>query len=444
MKKKQIMDDRKANGKGKISGTKLLESKALFSLFLAFLLFLFSGILYAQSNTTTSPYTYYGYGILADQSFTSQRGMGGVGYGLRSSQMINPLNPASFSAVDSMTFMMDFAVKGQAGWLKDQGNQATRYNAGLEYLALQFPLAKGLGMGAGFEPVSYVGYRFAQDTVIPSGQARTIYNGSGGLQKVYLALSYRLQDRLSAGVNLGYLFGDIIRSRVTSVSLASANTTFTSDTLRSSALAYEFGLQYRHPIGKNKEIVIGAVYTPKIKTGTTLMRGEVQYDSKNQLTGNPKYRTTRDSVFQLPESYSAGISYRVLNKWLAAADFQYQRWADAKFYDQTNTLTDRMKINAGTEFIPNVQGHNLFSKMRYRAGAYYTNSYFKVRGYGYQEYGASLGFGIPMVDKRSFINLAFEYAMIRPESSILVKEQYVKFTLGYTFNELWFFKRKLQ
>jgi len=57
-------------------------------------------IAFAQ-NGTNSPYTRYGYGILADKAFISQRGMGGIGYGLRNSQLINPMNPASFSSVDS-------------------------------------------------------------------------------------------------------------------------------------------------------------------------------------------------------------------------------------------------------------------------------------------------------------------------------------------------------
>jgi hypothetical protein len=116
----------------------------------------------AQSANTNSPYTRYGYGQLADPSVASQRGMGGIGYGLRNPKDINPLNPAAFSAVDSMTFMLDFGLKGQVGLFEDNGKKNMRWNAGLEYIAVQFPISKKIGIGAGIEPVSYVGYKYGQ------------------------------------------------------------------------------------------------------------------------------------------------------------------------------------------------------------------------------------------------------------------------------------------
>ena len=60
-----------------------------------------------------------------------------------------------------------------------------------------------------------------------------------------------------------------------------------------------------------------------------------------------------------------------------------------------------------------------------------------------KEYGASVGFGLPLVDGRSIINLSFEYVKIKPEISTMIDEQYLRFTVNYTFNERWFFKWKL-
>ena len=79
---------------------------------------------------------------------------------------------------------------------------------------------------------------------------------------------------------------------------------------------------------------------------------------------------------------------------------------------------------------------------RYRAGLHYSNSYLKVNGSGYKEYGATLGVGFPMLDNRSFINASFEYVKIAPDSKALINEQYLRFTVSYTFNEYWFFKFK--
>jgi hypothetical protein len=414
--------------------------------FLSFFI-LFSFTAFSQSDNTNSPYTRYGYGVLADKTFASQRGMGGIGYGLRNSEIINPLNPASFSAVDTMTFMLDFGIKGQVALMNDGDfGKARRYNGGLEYLAIQIPLAKGLGMGVGIEPVSFVGYQYG-DTAMPQldDVAYKTYKGTGGLNKVYGTLSYNFFKRLSLGVNVGYLFGDIVHERTNTYSTSSSFISSWPDSLRMSGLTYEFGLQYVQKLSRNSELIFGAVYTPKITTNTQVMFDSINYDAQGQITGYPVYYSTKDSVFQMPETFGVGITYHKLNKLTVGADFKYEKWASAKFYDQTDYLTNRMKINAGVEYIPNLMKNHLLSKIRYRAGAHFANSYIiDSNDSKYNEYGMSVGLGIPMVDRRSFVNMAFEYSRLTPQKDVSMSEQYFKLTFSYTFNELWFFKRKLQ
>ena len=411
---------------------------------------LFSFAVFSQSDNTNSPYTRYGYGQLADQTFTSQRGMGGIGYGLRNSQMINPLNPASYSAVDSMTFMLDFGLKGQVALLNDGGHgKARRYNAGLEYVALQIPLGKGLGMGLGIEPVSFVGYQFGDTTHVLNSIAYKTYFGTGGLTKIYSTLSYNLFNRLSLGINIGYMFGHIINNGSESyTSTTDAYTIAWPDSMIVKGLTYEAGLQYVQRLSKNSEVVFGAVYSPKITTNTRVRADVQRYDISTGaivMMSDSIFYNTRDSVFQMPETYGIGVTYRKKDKLTLGADFQYQRWADAKFYDKTDTLANRMKINAGVEYIPNVRSNSLFSRIRYRAGGYFANSYIIDKNHSkYNEYGLSIGMGIPMVDRRSFFNMAFEYSRLTPQKPVSMSEQYFKLTVSCTFNELWFYKRKLQ
>ena len=88
---------------------------------------------------------------------------------------------------------------------------------------------------------------------------------------------------------------------------------------------------------------------------------------------------------------------------------------------------------------------------RNRAGVHYGDSYLRVgrsaennyQGHGYKEYGASVGFGLPLIDNRSLLNISFEYVKTRPELSTMVEQQYFRFAVSYAFNELWFFKRKV-
>ena len=72
---------------------------------------LFSSLQFVGSqNNTNSPYTRFGYGELTEGSATELRGMGGVGFANRSKNTINVLNPASYTSVDSLTFI-DLNVK---------------------------------------------------------------------------------------------------------------------------------------------------------------------------------------------------------------------------------------------------------------------------------------------------------------------------------------------
>ncbi len=48
------------------------------------MMFLFYWSVSAQNNTF-SPYSRYGYGIISEPAFGGASGMGGIGYGLRSS-----------------------------------------------------------------------------------------------------------------------------------------------------------------------------------------------------------------------------------------------------------------------------------------------------------------------------------------------------------------------
>ena len=58
-------------------------------------------------NGSNSSYSRFGLGTLCDPSQTANRAMGGVGYGLRNGQRVNMLNPASYSAIDSLSFIFD-------------------------------------------------------------------------------------------------------------------------------------------------------------------------------------------------------------------------------------------------------------------------------------------------------------------------------------------------
>ena len=66
-----------------------------------------------SSINAFSPYTMYGIGEQNTPGTLPMRSMGGVGVAMRSSGVVNLLNPAAFSAAPQKSFLFNFGLEGQ-------------------------------------------------------------------------------------------------------------------------------------------------------------------------------------------------------------------------------------------------------------------------------------------------------------------------------------------
>ena len=96
---------------------------------------------YGQSFLN-SPYTRFGLGELYQGGFSQNLALGGITAGYRAQNSINYLNPASYTALDTLSFVFDFGVQG--GWLSVQSNSgsSTTPMAYLDHLAMMFPVTR--------------------------------------------------------------------------------------------------------------------------------------------------------------------------------------------------------------------------------------------------------------------------------------------------------------
>jgi hypothetical protein len=391
--------------------------------------------LFAQ-NSTNSPYTRYGYGALADRSFGAGRSMGGIGYGLRSSRQINPMNPASYSSMDSLTFLLDAGATFQLSWFDDNNNRQRNMNGNFEYVAMQFPLTRKLAVSVGLLPYSHVGYNFGAYSEDGPGSL-VEYSGTGGLNEVYAGLSADIwKKRLAFGANISYLFGNVDHRR----RITTSNIMYTMKKVEVHDMKFDLGVQYTHPLTRTDRMTFGAAYSPGKKLSATaydLISFDQYFSSLAQAD------TSRNAGFDIPATYGLGVTYTKDYKMILAADVSYQNWANAHYFGSNENFKNRVKVALGAEYIPNNFTRAYMSRVRYRAGLHYNSSYLKIKDAGYNELGANLGLGFPMLDNRSFINASFEYVKVVPDSKTLINEQYFRFTLSYTFNEFWFFKLKM-
>ncbi|MBQ7422092.1 MAG: hypothetical protein IJV27_08125, partial [Prevotella sp.] len=106
---------------------------------------------FAQSGTN-SPYSQYGLGVLSEQSTGFNRGMNGLAYGFHEHNQVNYQNPASYSAIDSLSFIFDAGISLQLTNFNENGRKLNAKNADFEYAVAAFRAAKHLGVSFGIVP----------------------------------------------------------------------------------------------------------------------------------------------------------------------------------------------------------------------------------------------------------------------------------------------------
>ncbi|MDE5963131.1 MAG: hypothetical protein K2G58_03745, partial [Alistipes sp.] len=143
----------------------------------------------AQTSSVNafSPYTMYGIGEMNTPGTLPMRSMGGVGVAVRKVGDVNLLNPASYSISPQKSFLFDFGVEGQNYYNSQRvagQEKSTAYNTfNIRDVALQFPLAKKLGLGLSLTPYSSVGYRMRYDH--PYSADDPVWGNVGSVQYNY-------------------------------------------------------------------------------------------------------------------------------------------------------------------------------------------------------------------------------------------------------------------
>lgn len=406
------------------------------------LLLAFTSIAASSQNNSNSPYTRYGYGELTESLSGEQRAMGGTGLGLRPSNGINSLNPASYSRIDSTTFLFDLSVSGLLSRFSDPIGKRTLFNGNIDYLTMQIPLMKHVGMSAGLQPYSFSGYNYYSTAHLPTSQypdtifTTQSFSGIGGINQVYGGLSVELLKHISLGINAYYMFGSSINSRQLEFSDATIQPSAQKDSITVSSLRLRYGIQLFKTFNDKHAFNLGAIYEFKQKLNATYT------EATGSVLTDLTTPTDSHKEFELPETYGVGLAYTYNDKLTLTADYSMQKWADAKFIGVVDSLSNRSKIALGMEYQPDRKGKYYYQKILYRAGLNLTDPYYKINGANQpKNFGITFGIGLPLRNSSTILNTSFEYGKVGTAG--MLREDYFKFTVSAAFNETWFFKRKL-
>lgn len=429
------------------------HSKALCAVLLSFIV----TSTFAQSGTN-SPYSQYGLGHLSEQTSGFNRGMNGVGLGFREHNQVNYINPASYSSMDSLTFIFDAGFSGQITNFSENGHKINAKNSDFEYVVAGFRAFKHVGVSFGLLPFTNVGYNYSVTDYLDNDRKTTYTNtyvGGGGIHQAYLGMGWQLFKGFSIGANASYLWGDYERSVVNSYSDSWINTLSKYYTATINSYKIDFGLQYYANINKKNTLTIGLTYGLGHKLNSDPACMVISTNLSTAVADTVPFMI-KDGL-EIPTTFGAGFAWNHNNRIKVGADFMYQKWGDIKFpiykvvndkpsYELSdNYYMDRYKVSLGGEFCNNEMGRKFLDRVRFRVGASYSNPYLKINGQdGPSELSVSAGFGIPIINNynnRSMLNISGQW--VHAAAKGMLTENTFRINIGITFNERWFMKWKV-
>ena len=404
----------------------------------------------AQVVNTNSPYSRYGLGDRESIGYSKSQALGGLSYGLRDKNMINGVNPASFSSQDSMSFILDVALRGR--YVVSQSEKDGAHSdlaANIHHAAIQFPVWRYFGLALGFQPYSQMGYnvtRFETDPNILSkiGNIRYHHHGNGGLSEAFLGLAYKPIANISVGVSARYLFGSLNFAQ----DLYIPNHALYADIRYDDrqvirGIGVTGGVQFTLPIKEDQLLRFGAIaeFVPSLDVERRLEITQVYLGTSYTIANNLLKGTQK---VKYPPKYGIGVLHETRNLSYGA-DFALQDWTtfDLSAAQPKNGLS--YSINAGLQWIPNPTDLRYYLKrVQYRFGFYYTQLPIRLENNLLNEMGVTIGFGFPYRYFSSIFHTAVRLGMRGTTNNGLVRELSAEFLLGVSFNDIWFVKRKFK
>lgn len=403
---------------------------------------LFSFVSFAQEGTA-SPYSFFGIGDVRYKGTTEMRSMAGIGVE-QDSIHLNLDNPASFANLKLTTF----SIAGSLNTTQLKSNLASAgvQRVVLDYLAVGLPIKK-LGIGFGLIPYSSVGYK-VESIAVDATQNSKRFNGTGGVNKVFLGMGYKITPSLSLGADFYYNFGKIETTSLEFMTGIPVGTREMNSAILS-GFNFNAGLMYQTKISSKINFYSSLIYSLEntMKSTNTTGIATVLIDAQfNTSVVDAANNVVSSTNLKLPSKFTFGTGIGESKKWLLAAQFSAR---DAAMWSNTyNSFANvsygkYQKISLGGYFIPQYNSFTSYTKrLVYRAGLKYEKTGLLVNAQSINDIGLSLGIGLPITGSFSNVNFGFELGKKGTTTANLVQENYANFSVSLSLNDKWFEKRK--
>ena len=411
--------------------------------------------LFAQKNSV-SPYSFYGIGESNKTITASQAAMGGMGVSLSDGYHLNLMNPAANSALGLTTYAV--ALESKRIRLQDANTSQNASTTHLSYLAVGIPLGNKTAFTFGLLPNTSVGYSLMQSTYDTDGTSpleSSLYEGTGGTNKVFFGLGKELFKGLSIALQGNYIFGNTQNSvihQVTGVSLA----TKYENNATMNTFMWNAGLHYKTEIHDDLQLQVGA--NIDFENQLDAQSDQYMYSVSFSAYGSPRdtiLSTQGTGTIKTPLKTTVGVGLGKVSKWYAGIDYSFHKplSLEGTFYNNNSRVsyTDYTRLSLGGYYIPKFNSiTSYWERISYRAGLKFEKSGLMVRSsqaagnfHEINDFGISFGVGLPVSKQLSNLNFGLEFGKGGKTTDGLVEEKYIQVKCSFSMNDKWFNKRKI-
>lgn len=374
-----------------------------------------AGGLSAQ-NMTNIPVSMYGVGELAASDGGKYAGLGMAGIALNRAGFMNTQNPACLTRMDTTCFFYDIGVTASVSTYRMWSERSTAAVGNLSRISLGTRVLPRWYAMVGVAPYSSVGYVIQSDQEVEGMEGITVsslFEGTGGLYRLYLTNSFFIGRKWSLGFNIGMISGTVEQTETQE----SALVTRKSD---KGAFYADFGLHYM----LNKNWSLGAIYVLSTKLK---QQNELTYENSS-TTDELEARLYTDKQY-VPQRMGGGLTYET-RRWVLTGDYSWTQWSRNPSSVSSVKYINQHRGNLGVVYVTSPRKPRSAELMM---GVGYSNSYIRLKQGKMYNLEFSAGLAFPLHETTVSLGMAWRKQMNTRSS--LMQESRLSLNLNITFGE---------
>ncbi len=417
---------------------------------------IFSGPAFAQGTIGNIPLSRFGLGLQVPEGNIRTRGMGGAGAAMPSFDFVNQSNPALIAF--NRTTNMDLGIDMTRHWMTDTSlGKALTGGGWPAFVSFTFPVSKKLVMNASIKPYSFTYYSVYTDSYIADANGNntgTIYrqtvSANGSISRASVSAGYTVTPTFLLGLQTSYLYGSLDNYNSFYPGYSYNELTRSQSKINTNELLFKPGAFMRIWNDTATNTAAGLSVSYEFATGLNSLRNQT-IDHLNPNTGalinvTDTLSSDERGKIVIPGTFNIALSLQRSLKWGIGLDFSMTQSSKFRSFGESQGMKDSYSLSFGGEYLPNYSSPSLYKRITYRGGLNFSQTPYTANGNQVSDMSVSVGGSVPITRQESkftrpFVNFALSFGKMGRISSNTLQDNYIKFSIGATMNDLMWFNR---